>query len=82
MRIPHTHLTPAALRAVVKEVVIRDGGDWSSIERRIDTILSKLIAGDVELHFHEETQACVVVSVPQIRSFSDNCLTKTSHRYG
>jgi uncharacterized protein len=64
MRIPHTQLTSAALRAVIKEFVTRDGRECSSIERHIETILSQLIAGDAELHFDEETQACAVVSVP------------------
>ena len=42
MRIPHTLLSSAALQAVIEEFVTRDGTDHSSIERRIDTVLSEL----------------------------------------
>ena len=57
MLIPHTLLSSAALHAVVEEFVSRDGTDQSSIERRIDTVLSQLNAGKVELHFDHETKS-------------------------
>jgi uncharacterized protein YheU (UPF0270 family) len=56
MRIPHTHLSSAALRAVVQEFVTRDGTDHSSVERRMETVLRQLDAGCVELHFDVETE--------------------------
>lgn len=63
MRIPHTLLSAAALRAVIEEFVSRDGTDHSSIERRIDTVLSQLDAGTVELHFDDETKSCNILPV-------------------
>ncbi len=42
MRIPHTQLSSAALRAVVEEFVTRDGTDHTSVERRIQKVLRHL----------------------------------------
>jgi uncharacterized protein YheU (UPF0270 family) len=58
MRIPHTQLSAAALRAVVQEFVTRDGTDHSSVERRLETVLRQLDAGCIELHFDVETETC------------------------
>lgn len=61
MLIPHTLLTPAALRAVVAEFVSRDGTDHSSIERRIATVIRHLEGGRVVLHFDEEAETCNIL---------------------
>ncbi len=63
MRIPHTQLSPAALRAIVEEFVTRDGTDHSSVERRIGTVLRHLDAGRLELHFDDETETCNILPV-------------------
>ena len=63
MRIPHTQLSPAALRAVVAEFVTRDGTDHSSVERRIEAVLRQLDAGRVELHFDSDAETCHIVPV-------------------
>lgn len=63
MRIPHTQLSPVALRAVVEEFVTRDGTDHSPVERRIETVLRQLDTGRVELHFDGETETCQIVPV-------------------
>ena len=63
MLIPHTSLSPTALRGVVQEFVTRDGTDHSSIERRIESVLRQLDAGRVELHFDEYTKSCNVLPV-------------------
>ena len=63
MRIPHTNLSPATLRAVVQEFVTRDGTDYSSVERRVENVLRQLEAGRVELHFDDQTETCNIVTV-------------------
>jgi len=63
MLIPHTQLSPAALRAVVEEFVTRDGTDHTSVERRIEVVLRHLEAGQVEVHFDDETETCNIVPV-------------------
>ena len=63
MRIPHTQLSPATLRAVVQEFVTRDGTDHSHVERRVENVMRQLEAGRVELHFDEQTATCNIVTV-------------------
>ena len=63
MRIPHTKLAPATLRAVVEEFVTRDGTDHSSVERRVESVLRQLHVGCVELHFDDQTKTCNIVTV-------------------
>jgi hypothetical protein len=62
MRIPHTELPPATLRAVVQEFVTRDGTDHSSVERRVESVLRQLEAGRLELHFDEQAQTCNIIA--------------------
>lgn len=61
MRIPHTQLSPAALRGVVEEFVTRDGTDHSPVEQRVENLLRQLVAGRVELHFDEDTETCSIL---------------------
>ena len=61
MQVPHTHLSPAALRAVIEEFVTRDGTDDSPVEPRIRAVLAQLETGRAELHFDEMTKTCNVV---------------------
>ena len=65
MRIPHTQLSSATLRAVVEEFVTRDGTDHSAVERRIEKVVRQLRAGRVELHFDGETQTCNILPVEE-----------------
>ena len=62
MRIPHTKLPSATLRAVVQEFVTRDGTDYSSVERRVENVLRQLEDGRVELHFDAQTKTCNIVT--------------------
>ena len=63
MLIPHKHLSPATLQAIVEEFVTRDGTDNTTIEPRIAAVLSQLEAGSVELHYDNETKSCNIVRV-------------------
>lgn len=65
MRIPHSGLSPMALRAVVEEFVTRDGTDHSVVERRIESVLDQLAAGIVELHFDESGKTCNIIRTEQ-----------------
>jgi uncharacterized protein len=58
MLIPTTLLSAAALRAIVEEFVTRDGTDHSPVERRIESLLGQLAAGQVELHFDDASKTC------------------------
>jgi uncharacterized protein len=63
VQVPHTLLSPAALRAIVEEFVTRDGTDHSPVEPRIQAVLAQLADGRAELHFHRDTASCQVVVV-------------------
>jgi len=63
MRIPHLQLSTVALRAIVEEFVTRDGTDHSSVEQRVELVLSQLDTGHVELHFEQETETCNILPV-------------------
>ncbi len=63
MRIPRELIQPETLRAVVQEFVTRDGTDDSSVERRIETVICRLAAGIVELHFDDDTKTCNILPV-------------------
>lgn len=65
MRIPHTKLSSAVLRAVVEEFVTRDGTDHSSVERRIEVVLLQLNTGRAELHFDGDTQTCNILPLEE-----------------
>ena len=61
MRIPHSLLSSAALRAVVEEFVTRDGTDHTSVEQRIQEVLRHLEVGRVALHFDDTTKTCNIL---------------------
>jgi uncharacterized protein YheU (UPF0270 family) len=63
MRIPHTKLSPAALRCVVQEFVTRDGTDHSSVDQRVENVLRQLEAGRAELHFDDQTETCNIITL-------------------
>ncbi len=63
MRIPHSQLSLAALRAVVEEFVTRDGTDHSAVKPRIEGVLRQLRVGLVELHFDAEHHTCNILPV-------------------
>jgi uncharacterized protein YheU (UPF0270 family) len=61
MRIPPEQLSEKALYAVVQEFVTRDDTDHSSVEQRIRSVLRELHAGNLALHFDDESQSCNVL---------------------
>ena len=63
MKIPHSKLSLAALKAVVEEFVTRDGTDHSGVKQRVMDVLEQLDQGSVELHFENETRTCNIVTV-------------------
>lgn len=58
MQVPYSHLSPAALRAVIAEFVTRDGTDHSAVEPRIEAIMRQLAAGSAVLHYDDDTRSC------------------------
>lgn len=62
MLIPSSQVSPNALRAIVEEFVTRDGTDHSMVARRIERVMRQLEAGQLDLHFDEESGTCDIRS--------------------
>ena len=66
LRIPPEKLSPATLRAVIEELVTRDGTDYGaselSLEKKVAQVREEIASGKAILLFDRETQACAIVS--------------------
>ncbi len=60
MRIPHTKLVLATLRALSKSSSL--GTEYSAVEQRVENVLEQLKVGRVELHFDDQTETCNIVT--------------------
>ncbi len=67
MEIPHTALSPDALRGVIEEFISREGTDYGdqefSLEDKIAQVRSQLESGEVVLTFDEESETCNLIRV-------------------
>lgn len=68
MQVPHTMLEPNTLRAVIEELVTRDGTDYGSHEAALETkirqVMEQLRRGDAVLVFDEDSETCNIVRAP------------------
>lgn len=58
MQIPHKHLSPIALQAIVSEFVTRDGTDHTNVEERIAAVLEQLDQGTAVILFDPDDKSC------------------------
>ena len=65
IEIPHTSLSPAALRGLVQEFVTRDGTDYGwhekSLDDRVADVMRQLERGDAQIVFDPESGSANVV---------------------
>ncbi len=61
IRIPPSHLSPAALRGVIEEFVTRDGTELTDSTVKIAEVEDLLRRGEVELWFNPENQSCSIM---------------------
>ena len=72
--IPHSELSPAALRGVIESFVLREGTDYGereySLEQKVAHVLVQLERGDVQVMFDPNSESIAIVSVaaPKRRS--------------
>jgi uncharacterized protein len=63
--VPHTHLTPAALRGLVEEFVTRDGTDYGLAEKTLDqkvaALMRQLERGEAAIVYDSESQTTSIV---------------------
>ena len=63
--VPHTALSPEALRGLVEELVTRDGTDYGehekTLERKIADVMRQLERGEAKIVFDPDTETANVV---------------------
>jgi uncharacterized protein YheU (UPF0270 family) len=66
VEVPHTALSPEALRGLVEEFVTRDGTDYGTRERTLDEktrdVLRQLERGDVKIMFDPASRSANIVA--------------------
>lgn len=71
MRIPHRALDPDTLRALLEEMVTRDGTDYGnrewSLEEKVAQALHNLEAGHCVLDFDSDSRTCVLLEADAFR---------------
>jgi uncharacterized protein YheU (UPF0270 family) len=70
--IPHTKLSPEALRNLIEQFVSRDGVDSGHMEtplnRKVENVKSQLNSGDIVIVFDHHSQTCNIIPKDQIPS--------------
>ncbi len=65
VEVPHTHLTPNALRSLAEEFVTRDGTDYGRVERTLDekvaALMRQLERGEAAIFYDSESQTVSIV---------------------
>lgn len=74
--IPHDQLQPETLRALVEELVTRDGAIHGHadvpIESQVASLIRQIRAGLAVIVFDEESQSCSVVAPEHVRADHDD----------
>jgi uncharacterized protein YheU (UPF0270 family) len=67
--IPHSELSPEALRGVVEAFVLREGTDYGqrevSLEDKVAQVLGQLERGEARIMFEPVSESVTVVVIPQ-----------------
>ena len=65
--VPHTELSPEALRAVVESFVLREGTDYGerdvAFETKVAQVIRQLERGEARIMFDPVTQSVQIVTV-------------------
>ena len=63
--VPHSELSPDALRGVIEAFVLREGTDYGerdvSLETKVAQVLRQLERGEAQIMFDPETQSVAIV---------------------
>jgi uncharacterized protein YheU (UPF0270 family) len=70
--VPHTELSPDALRGVVEAFVLREGTDYgereASFDSKVDQVLRQLECGDAHIRFDPVTESVDIVVRTRVRA--------------
>ena len=65
VEVPHTLLTPAALRSLAEEFVTRDGTDYGQVEKTLEekvaALMRQLERGEAAILYDSESQTISIV---------------------
>lgn len=70
MKVPHTRLSPEALRGVIEEYVSREGTDYGvehSLEVKVAQVRRQLERGESHIIFDPATETVDIVTTEQLR---------------
>jgi uncharacterized protein YheU (UPF0270 family) len=66
IEVPHTLLSPAALRAVVESFVLREGTDYGareySLDEKVQHVMQQLQRGDARIVFDPRTESVQILA--------------------
>jgi len=72
--IPHTRLSPEALKNLIEEFVSRDGVDSGHVEtpiaQKVEMVKSQLNRGEIVIIFDHHSQTCNIIPKDQIHGGS------------
>jgi uncharacterized protein len=65
VEVPHTHLTPEAVRRLAEEFVTRDGTDYGQVEKTLEekvaALMRQLERGEATILYDSESQTITIV---------------------
>ena len=65
VEVPHTHLTPEALRSLTEEFVTRDGTDYGQVEKTLEekvaALMRQLERGEAAILYDGESRTLNIV---------------------
>ena len=65
VEVPHTHLTPEALRSLTEEFVTRDGTDYGPVEKtlaeKVAALMRQLERGEAAILYDAESRTINIV---------------------
>ncbi len=65
VEVPHTHLTPEALRSLAEEFVTRDGTDYGpvakTLEEKVAALMRQLERGEAAILYDSDSQTITIV---------------------
>ena len=66
VRIPHTSLQPATLRALIEEFITREGTDYGdtelSLERKVEIVMAQLQNKTASIVYDEDSETCSIMA--------------------
>jgi uncharacterized protein len=80
VRVPHTELSPEALRGVIESFVLREGTDYGehefSLEQKLAHVLRQLERGEAQILFDPDTETIDIILQESTRSTAPSAVPR------